>query len=184
MNITPGSFEGLSKPEVELFRAVLAPVSGLGIEIGCCDGYSSAVILEASALCLTSIDPFIPMTPQVVGQERLYRLNVALYGARASLIVGYSHDVAATWNKPLDFLFIDGCHGEEASQQDFDDWTPFLKFGGILAMHDSRNSRSGAYPTFPGPSKVADEQIFAQPQNWKLLGEVGSLTVAALLLQK
>jgi hypothetical protein len=191
MEFAPGTFVGLADSEVELFRRVLKGVTGVGVEIGCCDGYSSSIILDASELELTSIDPFIPdsMEASLIGSPTKYATNVAPYGKRAHLIGDYSFNVAnmgvrATLGympklkEDIDFLFIDGSHIYEHVLQDFADWTPLLKTGGLLAMHDCRMGRAGGANFHPGPSRVAQENIFSKPDEWEISGEAFSLIIA------
>lgn len=51
-------------------------------------------------------------------------------------IVGRSIDIAARWQTPLSFLFIDGGHTMEHALNDYRGWTPHLMPGGCLAIHD------------------------------------------------
>jgi len=58
-------------------------------------------------------------------------------------LVGNSHDAstldqleAALEGRSLDVLFIDGDHSLEGVYQDFRDYAPLLREGGILAFHD------------------------------------------------
>jgi predicted O-methyltransferase YrrM len=51
-------------------------------------------------------------------------------------IVGKSVIVARGWRTPLQFLFIDGGHTEEAAQRDFDGWARWVDVGGALVIHD------------------------------------------------
>lgn len=51
-------------------------------------------------------------------------------------VVGRSSVVARSWRTPLQFLFIDGGHSEEAAQQDVDGWAKWLTVGGALVFHD------------------------------------------------
>ena len=51
-------------------------------------------------------------------------------------VVGDSPTVAARWNHPLAFCFIDGGHGEEPAWADFRGWAPRVVLGGWLAIHD------------------------------------------------
>ena len=44
---------------------------------------------------------------------------------------------ASTWNLPIDFLYIDGWHDAPQVDEDFANWIPHLKSGGVLATHDS-----------------------------------------------
>ncbi|HPU12859.1 MAG TPA: class I SAM-dependent methyltransferase [Aeromicrobium sp.] len=51
-------------------------------------------------------------------------------------IVGRSATVAAFWQAPLDAVFIDGGHTEEAAQADYAGWAPHVRDGGVLIIHD------------------------------------------------
>ncbi|MEL7156725.1 MAG: class I SAM-dependent methyltransferase [Actinomycetota bacterium] len=51
-------------------------------------------------------------------------------------VVGDSPLVAEHWATPLSFLFIDGGHGAEPARLDYEGWTPHLRPGGLLAIHD------------------------------------------------
>ena len=51
-------------------------------------------------------------------------------------ILGDSKEVGRTWNEPIDFLFVDGCHLYESVVADIETWTPHLKDGAIVAFHD------------------------------------------------
>ena len=50
--------------------------------------------------------------------------------------MGRSAVVAAWWRRPLDLLFVDGGHTEEAAQADFTGWAPHVSIGGALLVHD------------------------------------------------
>lgn len=185
MKIAPGTFEGLHPDEVELFRNALRNVTGIGIEIGCLDGFSTAIILDsAPGLNLFSIDPFIPDSkePTLIGRKRLLLENVAPYRNRHVFISGYSWDVYPSIGEFLDtdlnFLFIDGDHNYEAVRKDFDQWTPLITPGGLLAMHDARMNRPGGAPFHIGPSSVADQFLFKAPDQWEIIGEAFSLVIA------
>jgi predicted O-methyltransferase YrrM len=181
--IVAGTFNGLAGQEIDLFRAHLSGVTGVGVEIGCLDGFSTVVILESSELSsLTSIDPFIPdsMEKSLIGDKDRFFLNTAPFNGRSKLIQDYSWNVSPTWRDKLDFLFIDGDHTLQSVTRDYLEWTPLLKQGGILAVHDCRMGRPDS-PTFHvGPSKMAMEQIFGRPDRWELLGETFSLVLARL----
>jgi predicted O-methyltransferase YrrM len=51
-------------------------------------------------------------------------------------VVGRSATVAAAWSTPLALLFIDGGHAAEHCIADFSGWTPHVRPGGVLAIHD------------------------------------------------
>jgi predicted O-methyltransferase YrrM len=79
----------------------------------------------------------------------LYR-SFARSGQRIVLIRGDSHRqavrqrlAAALDGEPLDFLFIDGDHSAAGSLQDFEDYAPFVRPGGLIAFHDIRPDERG-----------------------------------------
>jgi len=51
-------------------------------------------------------------------------------------VIGRSADVARWWRHPIDFLFIDGGHTDAAAQADLRGWSPWVRRGGALAIHD------------------------------------------------
>ena len=67
-----------------------------------------------------------------------WRRTIAGAGLEASVvgIVGDSPTLAARWDRPLAFCFIDGGHGEEPAWADFRGWAPHVAVGGWLAIHD------------------------------------------------
>lgn len=180
MNLVAGTFQGLHGDEIQLLRTHLTGLEGHGVEIGCCDGFSTAHILEMSRLVLTSVDPFVPdsMAPNLVGSQEKFTSNVAPFGNRSVLLRMTSEEAVRGWNVPLDFLFIDGDHSYNAVLFDLTHWTPHLKPGGLLAMHDSRMSRPGGANFHVGPSKVAEAFVYGDNAHWEIVGEAFSLTLA------
>lgn len=51
-------------------------------------------------------------------------------------IVGDSPAIANVWDTPLALLFIDGGHGAEPAHLDYEKWTPKIRSGGVLLIHD------------------------------------------------
>ena len=84
---------------------------------------------------------------------------------------GFSHDFKDELDESIDLLFLDGDHSYEAVLQDFEDWAPKIKPGGLLAMHDV------VHPVHEGPRRVVDERIANDPQ-WVDHRYVDSLFVA------
>lgn len=179
--LAEGTFQGLAGEEVELFRQHLRGITGIGVEIGCLDGFSSRIILEASELHLTSIDPFIPdsMEPSLIGSKEKYLHNVEPWKDRAVLVEDYSHNLYSRSVAPrIDLLFIDGDHRYEEVSRDFDKWTLLIPVGGLLAMHDARMFREGGATFHEGPSTVAEARIFSRLDEWEIVGEAFSLVIA------
>jgi predicted O-methyltransferase YrrM len=51
-------------------------------------------------------------------------------------VVADSPTLARHWTTPLSLLFIDGGHGEEPAHRDYELWTPHVRTGGLLLIHD------------------------------------------------
>jgi len=82
---------------------------------------------------------------------------------------GYSYEVVRSWKDPIDVLFIDASHVYENVHRDFVAWSPFVKVGGIVILHDIQAA-------WPGPSRVMAEDL--QPPQYADLEQVDSLAWA------
>lgn len=51
-------------------------------------------------------------------------------------VVGASHEIARSWNRPIHMLFIDGSHQYEDVLADFEAFFPHIVPGGLVAFHD------------------------------------------------
>lgn len=58
---------------------------------------------------------------------------------------GFSSDFGKSWEKPIDLLFIDGSHVYEDVKKDFLLFYPWVKRGGIIALHDVTPKTPGVY---------------------------------------
>jgi predicted O-methyltransferase YrrM len=50
---------------------------------------------------------------------------------------GGALDIASTWNTPVDLLFLDGDQSPAGARTAYEAYTPFLKPGGIIALHNT-----------------------------------------------
>jgi len=89
-------------------------------------------------------------------------------------LVGYSFEFAADFKQPIDLLFIDGNHEIEAVVKDYEQWSPLVRPGGLIAFHDVVLDTD---PDPPGPAFVAQKYIFDNPL-WADVKLVDSLLVA------
>jgi predicted O-methyltransferase YrrM len=87
-------------------------------------------------------------------------------------IVGDSPTLAARWDRPLAFCFIDGGHGEEPAWADYRGWAPHVALGGWLAIHDVfPDPANGGRPPYELYCAALDSGEFADD------GGCGSLRV-------
>ena len=142
-----------------LLRAAMAvEVAGPFLEVGSYCGKSSVYLGSAAEqrdTVLFSVDHHRGSDENQAGWEHhdtevvdpatgrmdtlpFFRRTVEAAGLEDSVIalVGKSVQVARSWESPLALLFLDGGHGVEPARQDYELWTPFVRTGGLLAIHD------------------------------------------------
>lgn len=150
------------------------------VEIGVAEGASAAGLREAmpSQGTLYLIDPFhLSRVATLNFSKRAAQRAVAAVGSsRIVWIEAFSHDAVRDWNRPIDFLLIDGDHQESAVEQDWMDWSPFVSSGGVVAFHDAREFPSGWPSGNYGPVRFVN-RFFRGGQSapWTIVEEVDSL---------
>lgn len=88
----------------------------------------------------------------------------------------FSLDMGREWNRPIDFLLIDGDHQEEAVEEDWDTWSRHVVAEGIVAFHDARVFPGGWTTCDDGPVRFVNRTFHsAQSGEWMILDEVDSL---------
>jgi predicted O-methyltransferase YrrM len=106
-----------------------------------------------------------------ISLEDAFRRNIKRCGLSDIVVPvkGYSYGVVRLWKEPIDLLFIDASHNYESVHRDFLLWAPFVKIGGVIAMHD-------VSPNWEGPSRVMAEDM--QPPQFGDVHQVDSLAWA------
>jgi hypothetical protein len=80
-------------------------------------------------------------------------------------VVGRSAVVARGWMTPLQLLFIDGGHSEDAAQSDFDAWARWVAVGGALVIHDVfPDPRDGGRPPYHIYCRAVDSGDFTETE--------------------
>jgi hypothetical protein len=94
-------------------------------------------------------------------------------GPRVVWHVERSEDTARGWSAPLDLVFIDGDHAEDATRRDWADWHPHVVPGGHVLFHDARMGADGGRG-LPGPTAVVDELFRGDGAiaGWSIAAEV------------
>ena len=151
------------------------------VEIGVAEGASAVGLREAmpSDGTLHLIDPYhLSRVPALNFLKRAARRAVDSAGsARTVWIESFSQDAVRNWNLPIDFLFIDGDHREEAVERDWLNWSRFVREGGVVGFHDARLFSSGWPTPDYGPVRFID-RVFRQSSvgtEWPIVEEVDSL---------
>lgn len=136
-----------------LLLARHGPQEGEVVEIGSFMGRSTCWLATGLALAgrgkVTAIDTFQgspehqadPHLKKVLEEGKLFDGFTAVieqHGLAGQVrpLVGDSHQVAQTWDKPVRLLFIDGDHSYEGVSRDFADWEKHVIPGGVVCFHD------------------------------------------------
>jgi predicted O-methyltransferase YrrM len=171
--------EGWTRGDEAVALALTAyalPVDAVLVEIGSFLG--SGTILMAGARrargngIVHCVDPFdgsgddfsrpyyndITKTLALTQREQFER-NIRDAGLSALVKVhpGTAATIGATWKEPIDMLFLDGDQSPTGARVSFDVWSPFLKVGGIIAVHNSADREYEA--DHDGNRRVAVEKI-------------------------
>jgi predicted O-methyltransferase YrrM len=136
-----GIYGLLTCGDLEALRYAAWNSSGKSVNIGVFNGLSSYVIAKTNPLLqVCGIDAYRGMEAQLCeinhDRSRLAKQNLNLV-PNAKLIIGWSTDVAQYWCDDRSLLFIDGDHQVEGALNDLKTWSPFVKKGGIIAVHDA-----------------------------------------------
>ena len=150
------------------------------VEIGVAEG-ASAVALRTtmnSEGTLYLVDPFhlSRVRPLNFLRRAARRAVSTKSGPQIIWIEAFSHEAVVGWNRPIDFLLIDGDHKEEAVEKDWNDWHPYMMESGIIAFHDARVFPRGWTSPEYGPVRFVDRAFRNNPSSsWTILEEVDSL---------
>ena len=152
------------------------------VEIGVAEGASALALREVMAIdgTLYLIDPFhLSRFRWINAQKRAAKTAVSRCAtAKVTWIDEFSFDAVRSWDRPIDFLFIDGDHTEEGVIRDWSEWHRFVRPGGRVAFHDARIFEKGWPKEGDGPVKVVNSLFRDQPlPNWRIIEEVHSLVI-------
>jgi len=124
------------------------------LEIGTCTGgtlYLFARIAPPDAVIFSIDLPYGPFGGGYPKWKIPLLTSFARHNQRIHLFRDDSHDPRVVENvrqrlqdNPLDFLFIDGDHTYEGVKKDFEMYSPLVRPGGVIALHDIARS-----PRFP-----------------------------------
>ena len=139
----------VSEPSSQVTPDELAALLGLAkhakviVEIGTFEGKTAAAMAAATSGEVFSVDIFRAGRIGVCYGEKIAHLTRKRRGlVNLHLVKGAGHDVAQTFDRAVDLVFVDADHSYNGAKQDWNDWTPKLRSGGFIALHDSRIASS------------------------------------------
>jgi hypothetical protein len=150
------------------------------LEIGVAEGASAVALRQAMNRdgTLYLVDPFHLSRVRLLNFLRRAAKRAVCRGpgARTVWIEAFSQIAIHEWKLPVDFLLIDGDHREEAVEQDWNDWSPFVAGNGVVAFHDARLFSNGWTSESYGPVRFVNRAFRNKSSSsWAILDEVDSL---------
>ena len=134
------------------------PPNAVVLEIGSFLGKSTVLLAGARKLQgsgkVHCIDPFdasgetfsVPLYQEILGQQKFsqrQRFDENIQRGELSSWIevyqGKAQTIAPTWTTPIDLLFLDGDQSPEGARFAYEHFVPFLKSGGIIALHNSND---------------------------------------------
>lgn len=148
------------------------------VEIGCYEGKTACAVARCGVR-VYSVDPFTPGRLGVSYGEWIARLQRYRDKSKhLTLVRGLSWDVAPAFDRRIDVLFIDADHRYEAVQRDWQQWSPKVKPGGIIALHDCRLAPCS--PGYMGTHRFYENDI-QQMNGVREIASVDSLVIFRVL---
>lgn len=146
------------------------------VELGVAEGGSAAELRSVMAPngTLYLVDPYergrlgLNMA-QIVARRAVGSVE----RGRADWIRARSYEAANGWNDAIDFLFIDAEHSYERAAEDWNLWSPHVRLGGHVALHDSAVCDWVSEDW--GPARLLAE--IRGDASWELVGQADSLSV-------
>lgn len=155
---------GIDNPHTQVTNAELryllthAKRAEVVVEIGCYEGRTTAELAKVTRGRVYSVDPFFRGRLGICYGELIAKIHCRKQDVKnVKFIRGFSHEVAPKFRDAIDFLFVDADHTYEAIKQDWQDWFPKVKPGGIIALHDCRVAENS--PDYLGSMKFYDCDI-------------------------
>jgi len=146
--------EGLALHEAALVAGRLGPLLEIGTYCGKSAIYLGAAARETGTVLFT-VDHHRGSEENQAGWEHhdtelvdprtgrmdtlpFFRRTIEAAGLEDVVVavIGQSLAVAAAWQTPLAFLFIDGGHAEDVAMADYEAWSSNIAPRGTLAIHD------------------------------------------------
>ncbi len=86
-----------------------------------------------------------------------------------------ARDLSPKLDGEVDFVFIDGDHSWEGLKGDWEGWSPLVKPGGIISLHDSISTR--LRPIHEAGSVRYTQDMIRRDPRFQVIEEVDSLTI-------
>jgi predicted O-methyltransferase YrrM len=152
------------------------------VEIGVAEGVSGLALRETMSAngTLYLIDPYhLSRFPALNFMKRAaHRAVESSSRGKVVWIEKFSHDAFCEWTASIDLLVIDGNHSDAGVERDWNDWSRFVRPGGVAIFHDACLFPGGWTRPDYGPVKLVN-RLFRESlaHGWTIVEEVHSLVV-------
>ncbi len=175
---------GLEQPHTQTTQAerdclaVYAAGKHRLVELGVYEGVSTYILGRAMAPTgvLYAVDPFIPGRLGFCWSELVARKEASRTRRDIVFVKLLSRDAAQAIKGDFDMVFIDADHSFDGIRQDWNDWSPRVIRGGIIALHDTcvpaHNPNIATY----GSYKFFEEHI-RDDHKFTIVDQVDSLSI-------
>ena len=89
---------------------------------------------------------------------------------------GKSLQVTAGWTRPIDLLLLDGDHSPNGALESFELWSPYLKTGGQIILHNTGARAHGYADKHDGNYRIATRELVSP--RYKLKRQIEYTTFA------
>jgi predicted O-methyltransferase YrrM len=149
------------------------------VELGVAEGGSAAELRSVMSPSgeLHLVDPYEPGTLGIsMARIVAHRIVDGVRGGRVNWVRARSDQAVRDWRGGIDFLFIDADHSYDRAVSDWHLWSPHVREGGHVALHDSVVFDGGWTSEQSGPVRLLGE-IRTNELEWKLQDQADSLSV-------
>lgn len=140
-------------------------------KVHCVDPFDGSGDAVSEPQYLAIITAFAGRTPREHFDENLRKSGLEEW---VEAHQGTAEEIVTGWTTPIDLLFIDGDQSPAGARAAYVGWAPWLKVGGLLALHNS--NRQERAPGHDGYFLVAQE--FVRPPAYVDVEVIGSITFA------
>lgn len=162
-------FLGMDSPETQVTASELDCLltyvreSDVAVEIGCYQGRTTGELARNTKGQVYTIDPFVAGRLGIGYGELIAKTHCRRLGLKnVQFLKGFSYDIAPSFSKPIDFIFIDADHTYAAVKRDWQDWFPKVRKGGVIALHDCRRAPNS--PDYLGSMKFYENDVARVPE--------------------
>jgi hypothetical protein len=149
------------------------------VEIGCYEGKTCCAAARRGVRQVYSVDPFPSGRLAICYGEWIARIQRRRDKSQnLTFMKALSWEAAPAFDQPIDALFIDADHRYEAVQQDWEQWSPKVTPGGIIALHDCRIAPNS--PDYLGSHRFYEHDV-PRFKRVKELAAIDSLAIFRVL---